>query len=252
MYQKVYILFLFLSWILLSGISPEGNKKVADYGGEIMHYTIRYGIINVGQAIISFGGDSTSCGIYLKAEARSTGIARFFKSIDYSFESCMDTVTGLPNYSNMSLIDKRCQVQNEIVFDQNSREDSSIVHSTMSGLHVVPKDIHDLLTAYFCFREKHISECAHTGQEIVIKIFIADILWDLKIKYLGRETIKTKYGKIECLKYNPSTVAGNFFKNEDDMIVWFTDDADHIPVRIQLNMILGSLNGDLETYQEPK
>ncbi|MDX2442779.1 MAG: DUF3108 domain-containing protein [Bacteroidales bacterium] len=243
---------IFLSMILLSGISPGGSEKVPDYDGEIMQYTIRYGIINVGEAIISFGSDSTSCGSYIKAEARSTGIARFFKSVNYCFESCMDTVTGLPNYSSMSLIDKRCKVQNELVFDQDSRQDSSIVHSEISGMHVVPKNIHDLLTAYYCFRENHISESVNTGQDIVIKIFIADILWDLKIKYVGKETIKTKYGKIECLKYNPSTVAGNFFKNEDDMIVWFTDDADHIPVRIQLNMILGSLKSDLVAYQEPK
>jgi hypothetical protein len=243
---------IFMSMILLSGISPDESKKVPDCGGEIMHYTIRYGIINVGEAIISFGGDSTSCGSYLKAEARTTGIARFFKSVNYCFESCMDSITGLPIYSNMSLTDKRCQVQNEIVFDQDSRPDSSIVHSTMSGLHVVPKNIHDLLTAYYCFRENHISECGDPGQEIVYKIFIADILWDLKIKYVGKETIKTKYGKIECLKYTPSTVAGNFFKNEDDMTFWLTDDADHIPVRIQLNMILGSMYGDLVAYQEPK
>ncbi len=250
--MNLKVSMIFLSMILLSGISPGGSKNVPDYDGEMMQYTIRYGIINVGEAIITFDGDSASCGDYLKAEAKSTGIARFFKSIDYSFESCMDTVTGLPNYSSMSLIDKRCKVQNNLVFDQDSRQDSSIVHSEMSGMHVVPKNIHDLLTAYYCFRENHISESVNTGQDIVIKIFIADILWDLKIKYVGKETIKTKYGKIECLKYNPSTVAGNFFKNEDDMIVWFTNDADHIPVRIQLNMILGSLKSDLVAYQEPK
>lgn len=246
------VCMIFLTMILLSGVFPDESKRVPDYGGEIMHYTIRYGIINVGEAIISFGSDSTSCGSNIKAEARSTGIARFFKSVNYCFESCMDSVTGLPNHSSMSLIDKRCEVQSELVFDQDSREDSSIVHSEISGMHVVPKNIHDLLTAYYCFRENHISESVNTGEDIVIKIFIADILWDLKIKYVGKETIKTKYGKIECLKYNPSTVAGNFFKNEDDMIVWFTDDPDHIPVRIELNMIIGSMNADLVAYQEPK
>ena len=56
---------------------------------------------------------------------------------------------------------------------------------------------------------------------------------------------------LQCLKYIPSTVAGNFFKNEDDMTVWFTDDATHIPVRLQLNLIVGSVNGDLVEYQKP-
>ena len=122
----------------------------------------------------------------------------------------------------------------------------------MSGMHVVPKDIYDLLTAYFCFRKNYIPLSVKTRQDAVIKIYIADTIWDLRIRYAGRETIKTQFGKIECLKYIPSTVAGNFFKNEDDMTVWFTDDTNHIPVRLRLNLIVGSVTGDLVKYQKPK
>ena len=122
----------------------------------------------------------------------------------------------------------------------------------MSGMHVVPKDIYDLLTAYFGFRKNYIPLSVKTSQDAVIKIYIADTLWDLRIRYTGRETIKTQYGKIECQKYIPSTVAGNFFKNEDDMTIWFTDDTNHIPVRLRLNLIVGSVTGDLVKYQKPK
>ena len=251
MNSRAYIIFF--SLILLSGLVPDESYKVPDYGGEIMHYDVRYGILNIGRATISFTDDSLGCGDhnYIKAEAKSVGIARFFKSINYCFECCMDTITGLPINAIMSLADRRYTVYNETVFDQHSREDSSIVHSQMSGMHVVPKNIYDLLTAYYCFRKNHIPLSVKTGQDAVIKIYIADILWDLRIRYAGRETIKTKYGKIECLKYVPSTVAGNFFKNEDDMTIWFTDDTSHIPVRLRLNLIVGSINGDLVEYQKP-
>ncbi len=246
------ILYLFLFLIFYSGRFPEESIKVPNYGGEIIQYNIQYGLFNVGEATISFMNDSIGCGNHLKALARSKGIARIFKSVNYCFESCMDTSTGLPNYASMNLLDRRYQVQNEFIFDQDSRDDSSIVHSQMSGFHVVPKNIYDLLTAYYCFRENYISDCIENEKDIVIKIFIADILWDLRIRYVGKETIKTRYGKIECLKFNPSTVAGNFFKNEDDMTIWFTNNEDHIPVRIQLDLIIGSLTANLKEYQEPK
>jgi len=247
---KAYIVFF--SLILLSGLTPDQSIKVPDYSGEIMHYNVRYGILNIGKAIISFTDDSLGRGHHIKAEAKSVGIVRFFKSINYCFECCMDTITGLPINASMSLADRRCAVYNETVFDHHSREDSSIVYCQMSGMHVVPKNIYDLLTAYFYFRQNHIPITVKTGQDAVMKIYIADILWDLRLRYVGRETIKTKYGKIECLKFIPSTVAGNFFKNEDDMTVWFTDDAAHIPVRLRLNLIVGAVNGDLVEYQKPK
>ena len=246
------ILYLFLFLIFYSGRFPEESIKVPDYGGEIIQYNIQYGLFNVGEATISSIADSNGCGDHLRALARSKGIARIFKSLNYCFESCMDTTTGLPNYASMNLLDRRSQVQNEFIFDHDSRDDSSIVHSQMSGLHVVPKNIYDLLTAYYFFRGNYISNCIENEMDIVIKIFIADILWDLRIRYVGKETIKTKYGKIECLRFNPSTVAGNFFKNENDMTIWFTNDDNHIPVRIRLDMIIGSLNGNLVEYQEPK
>ena len=247
---KAYIIFL--SLILLSGISQEESYKVPDYFGEVMHYNVRYGILNIGRATISFTDDSLGRGHHIKAEAKSVGIVRFFKSINYCFECCMDTITGLPINASMSLADRRCTVYNETVFDHHSREDSSIVYCQMSGMQIVPKNIYDLLTAYYCFRQNHIPISVKTGQDAVMKIYIADILWDLRLKYVGRETIKTMYGKIECLKFIPSTVAGNFFKNEDDMTVWFTDDAAHIPVRLRLNLIVGAVNGDLVEYQKPK
>ena len=246
---KAYIIFF--SFTLLSGISQEESYKVPDYGGEVMRYNVRYGILNIGRATISFTDDSFGLGSYIKAEARSVGIVRLFKSMNYSFKCCMDTITGLPVNEIMSLADRRCHVYNETVFDHHSREDSSIVHSQMSGKQVVPKNIYDLLTAYYYFRQNHIPFCAKTGKDAVIEIYIAGMLWDLRLRYVGRETIKTMYGKIECLKFIPSTVAGNFFKNEDDMTVWFTDDAHHIPVRLRMNLIVGSVNGDLVEYQKP-
>lgn len=246
---KAYIFFLL--FILDPGITTNKKFKVPDYGGEIIHYTISYGIFKIGRATVSFRNDSLQCGSHIKAEAKSTGVAKFLKSINYYFECCMDTITGLPKNTSMSLIDRKEHIYNEAVFDQHSRKDSSIVYSKMSGTHIAPKNIYDILTAYYYFRKNHIPPSTKTGQDAVIKIYIADIMWDLRIRYLGIEKIKTKYGKTECFKYCPSTVAGNFFKKEDDMTMWFSNDANYIPIKARLNLILGSISIDMVEYQKP-
>jgi len=250
MRPKIFQFFLLL--ILVSGFSTDEKQKVPDFGGELMHYTVKYGMFNIGKATISFADDSLGRGNHIKAVARTVGLARFIKSINYSFECLMDTITGLPIYAIMDLSDGRYHAYNYTVFDHHSREDSSIVESNRSGRQIVPKNIYDILTAYFCFRENYIPLSVETGQDAVFKVYIADELWDLRVKYVDRETIRTRYGKTECFKYNPSTIAGNFFKNEDDMTIWFTDDDMHIPVRIKLNLIVGSIHGNLIAYREPQ
>jgi len=148
---------LFLPFILVFGFSIDKRQKVPDFSGEIMHYNIKYGIFHIGKATISFTDDSLGRGKLIKAEAGTTGIVSVIKSLNYSFECCMDTITGLPIYAIMDLTDRRYHAYNYTVFDHHSREDSSIVLSNISGMHIVPKNIFDILTAYFCFRENYIS-----------------------------------------------------------------------------------------------
>ena len=75
----------------------------------------------------------------------------------------MDTITGLPIYAIMDLADRRYHAYNYTVFDHHSREDSSIVLSNRTGRNIVPKNIYDILTAYFCFRENYIPQSVETG-----------------------------------------------------------------------------------------
>lgn len=89
-----------------------------------------------------------------------------------------------------------------------------------------------------------------TGEDVVIKTFFTDELWDLRIRYAGEETIQIKYGQIECYQYNPITVIGRYFHHEDDMSIWFTKNDNHIPVKIRANLKFGSIVLECVEYQK--
>ncbi|NQU84941.1 MAG: DUF3108 domain-containing protein, partial [Mariniphaga sp.] len=84
------------------------------------------------------------------------------------------------------------------------------------------------------------------------KTCFADKEWDLKIIYAGKETIKTIWGKTDCIKCYVSTLAGPIFKNENDMMMWFTDDARHIPMKFKANLKIGAFICDLTDYSSKK
>lgn len=121
----------------------------------------------------------------------------------------------------------------------------------MSGEHIVSRSIYDILTGFFHFRKNFLKESASSGEEVVINTYFTDELWDLRIRYAGEEIIHTDYGQIECYKFNPVTVVGRFFRHDDDMSLWFTKDEISIPLKVELNLILGSIKGEVSEYQKP-
>lgn len=226
--------------------------EMADVDNEVMHYVVRFGLLNIGKAVIVIKNDSVNCGAYIKAEARSVGLLRLVKRIDYVYESCMDFRTGLPNKFTMSLTDNQNYLFNELVFDRHSREDSAIIMSYLSGRHVVPGNIHDMLTGFYHFRESYFSVPAFYGRDAVVKMFFVDELYEQRIRYGGREVINTEFGEMNCFKFKPVTMIGEFFKTDEDMSIWFTGDANHIPVKFKLDLTIGSITGHLVDYRKPE
>ena len=65
------------------------------------------------------------------------------------------------------------------------------------------------------------------------------------IRYIGKETIKTKYGKFRAIKFKPLLIKGTLFEGGEKMNVWVSDDANHIPVRIESPITVGTVKVDM-------
>ena len=68
------------------------------------------------------------------------------------------------------------------------------------------------------------------------------------MKYLGKEDIKTRYGKFHAIKFKPLLVKGTMFEGGEKMTVWVTDDANHIPIRIESPIVVGSIKVDMMKF----
>ena len=72
---------------------------------------------------------------------------------------------------------------------------------------------------------------------------------NFKLKFLGREVLDTKFGKVATLKFRPYVMAGRIFKEEEALTLWITDDKNKMPIRIKAELTVGSLNADLEEFK---
>jgi hypothetical protein len=115
---------------------------------------------------------------------------------------------------------------------------------TNTGTYQVPSCIQDVLSAIFYARNIDFSQYK-PNDRIPFDMFLDRQVYPIYIRYLGRETIRTKYGKFRTFKFKPLLVKGTMFEGGEKMTVWVTDDPNHIAVRIQSPITVGKVSVDM-------
>jgi Protein of unknown function (DUF3108) len=87
------------------------------------------------------------------------------------------------------------------------------------------------------------------GDKIPFNMFLDDEVYNLYIRYIGKEVIKTRYGKFRSIKFKPMLIKGTIFEGGEKMTVWVSDDMNHIPLRIESPITVGSVKVDMMGYK---
>ena len=217
-----------------------------------MQYDLKVGFFQVGEVEIYFKDDSSDCGSYIHASGKSTGFVKFLKDIEYTFNVCMDAESGLPSVSKRIIREGEYFNNNEVFYYHDLREDSSIVFGEELDSVVVPKNIFDILTGFYHFRSTFLKHGKKGFPTTTITTFFIDEIWELTIRYAGLEIVNTEFGKKECIKIMPITEVGRFFDSTDDMIIWATNDRHLTPVKIWVDLKVGSLTAEIKKMKRPK
>ena len=80
-------------------------------------------------------------------------------------------------------------------------------------------------------------------------MFLDNEVYNLYLRYMGKEVVKTKYGKFRAIKFKPLLVKGTLFQGGEKMTVWVSDDPNHIPLRIESPIVVGSIKVDMMQYR---
>jgi hypothetical protein len=105
------------------------------------------------------------------------------------------------------------------------------------------------MSAFYYLRNHPEIDKLKTGESIAIDMFFDDETTKFKLKFIGREDITTKFGKISTMIFRPLVQSGRVFKEEESLTVWITDDDNKIPVRIKASLAVGSIKADLEAFK---
>jgi hypothetical protein len=241
------LLLMIISWtFLIAQVSPYRP-------GEKVSYLLHYGLINGGIASLELRSDTLDRKNVWHSVAigQTTGMADALYKVKDIYECYIDPRTDLPIKSIRNIHEGRYKKFNIVLFDHKTRNDSTILKSDLTGKHIGPKNLHDILSSFYFFRKYYLSVNNNykSGEIITIMTWFTDELYPVRLKYIGTEEVRTKVGKINCLKFNPVTEVGRLFKTEDDMSIWFSADKNFLPVKIRFDIFVGSITVDLASYE---
>jgi hypothetical protein len=165
----------------------------------------------------------------------------FFKVRD-RYESFIDTNTLQPYKFIRNIYEGGYKKYENVTF--NKTTNAAI---TNDGVFKVPACIQDVLSAIYYSRNIDFNKYK-PGDKIPFSLFLDKEVFDMYIRYLGKETVKTKYGKFKAIKFKPLLIKGTIFEGGEKMTVWVSDDANKIPVRIESPISVGSIKVDMISY----
>ena len=247
--KRLYI----IAGILLLFFSSLQGQIVTYQPGEKITYNIQYGFITAGIGTLELNREvhAGKKVWHSKLHARTTGMAEaVFKLVDI-YESYMDTLTELPVKSIRNIREGRYRRYNVVLFDHKSRADSTILNSDLTGIHIAPPQIHDILSCFYYFRNQILTDESNLkkGEIITIMTWFCDELYPIRMKYIGTDNVKTRLGTIKCYKFNPVTETGRLFKTEEDVSFWFSADKNFLPVKIRFDIFVGSFTCEIVEYE---
>ncbi len=212
--------------------------------GESVTYKVFYSLVaNIGAGEVTF--TTTLETLNNKPVYHMVGDGKTYSFYDKIFkvrdkyESYIDTATLQPYKFVRNVYEGGYKKYESIAFNKTTN-----TAVTNDGVYKTPPCIQDVLSSIYYARNIEFDKYK-AGDKIPFSIFLDNEVYDLYIRYLGKETIKTKYGKFKAIKFKPLLIKGTLFEGGEKMNVWVTDDKNRIPVRIESPITVGSVKVDL-------
>lgn len=254
---KQYFLVI-VNWIILILFNGYGQNQnefqyrklevTAFQPGEELVFRVHYGWFTAGTARFWIEKKmpvykGRKCYL-IRGEGKSAKTFDWFYKVRDKFDSYVDAEGIFPHFYYRVINEGDFHYEDSVFYDHVKK----IIKGKQGLFHMKYPYVQDMLSAFYYARCLPIRE-ADEGDVFHIEVFLDDGIYDLGMKILGREVIKTDLGTFRCIKIAPLLVVGRVFKGEEDMIMWVTDDENLIPVRITSPVIVGSIDADLIKYK---
>lgn len=212
--------------------------------GEKLNYRLHYGVMNAGRVVLEVKPDLIPIkgrSVYhIVGTGYTTGATDWVFKVRDRYETYLDKDALLPWYFVRRVDEGGFKFSQDYSFNHFTNKVDVGNNEKMD----FPEGVQDMVSAFYSARNLDLSR-AKVGDTYSITCFMDKEIWPLTIRFLGREVLDTDLGDLRCLKFRPIVQQGRVFKNDEDLTVWISDDKNHLPVRVQADILVGSVKLDI-------
>ena len=248
--MKQILVFL----IIILGLAvPNAQSESSFQSGEWLKFKLNYsGWVKAGNATLEVKQSTfkNRAVCHVIGKGWTTGAIKWFFKVNDRYESYFDKASGRP-YKFIRDINEGGHVKNRVIefdYEKKTALVNDLRHKTKKII-PISSDIQDMVSAYYYLRDHYDTETIKVGHTVRLNMFFDNEIFGFKLKFLGRETIGTQFGNINCLKFRPYVMAGRVFHEEESVTLWVSADKNKIPIKIKADLRVGSLRSDLVAFK---
>ncbi|HEX9162519.1 MAG TPA: DUF3108 domain-containing protein [Thermoanaerobaculia bacterium] len=219
--------------LLIASTAGAASLKATYAAGETLDYDLSWSRISGGAARMTISPVSAGRWRITSIGKSGTFFSKFFKVRDE-----IESIVGVDDFSTLQY--------HKVLLEGSKRKDELTIVDERNKVALrkgkavpVPQPVFDPLSLMYYVR----------GLDLTVgKVHEFTIVSDGKVYTVsahvdGRETITTPAGTFNTIVVEPkmASEAGVFKDEQKKLLIWYSDDARHIPVRIRSDVKIGSI-----------
>jgi len=256
MFRKLFAFYLLLA--TAGGTATGQNctvKQINFKSGEKVTYRAVYnwGFIWVNAGDVEFLVRDTTymqqSALHLVSRGWSLKKYDWFYKVRDSFESIVHPKTLQPYWFERDTYEGGFEAYNRYIYKRDEGILDIISHTSdrpyKRDLLPLKDCTFDVVSAIYYCRTLDFDKYKK-GDKIPITMAIDDEVFDLFLRYKGKERLKTRDGTVfNTIRFSALLVEGTIFKGGEDLEVWVTDDDNRVPVLVEAKILVGSVKAVL-------
>ncbi|MFQ3577220.1 MAG: DUF3108 domain-containing protein, partial [Cytophagales bacterium] len=208
---------------------------------EHFEYSVKYGFMKGG-----FVNIDVDTALHVKKDrvcyiveivGEAVGLADRINDFKDVFTSYVDTTNYLPVVFKRDIKENKFVKKDATFFNRETLEAICVEKNTQNPDSIkitkISENMQDIISAYFLLRNLDLNR-KKVGDTIIVDVFFDNEAFNLKMKIMKRDKIRSRLGERNCLLIAPIIPDNPLLRTETPIVAWISDDEDRIPLRLKV------------------
>jgi len=225
------------------------ERAVSFTVGERLEYDVSWSsYLTAGTVVLQVAEKRPSLGsvaYYVTGEAQPSSLISSLYTIYYKADTLIDVYSLLPQRGSVFSREGKRQRMRVTSFDHNARKARFEMQTSTHMVRElqVPTDAQDVLSMIYALRQLPLEP----GRSIPFTVSDGGYLYTGELAVTGREAVAVPAGKVRAIRVAPRLLNETGEAIAKDSVLWLSDDARHVPLRLDMPLAAGRFVLSLRT-----